>query len=176
VGCNASSLTPHPSPLTMYQIAITNKQVQPVDEERLLEAVRTILEEAGLSSATVSVAIVDDATIHRLNREFLQHDQPTDVLSFVLEKDRETLDGEVIASAETAAASAARFGWTTGDELLLYVIHGTLHLLGYDDREPEALAAMREQERHYLSVFGLNPQYEAVPEPGPVATTGVIRP
>ncbi|MEX2141345.1 MAG: rRNA maturation RNase YbeY [Pirellulales bacterium] len=157
----------------MLHIAITNQQTQAVDEDRLRRAVRAILEEEGLRSATVSVAIVDDATIHRLNRVYLQHDIPTDVLSFVLDRTETSLDGEVIVSADTAAAKAARFGWTMADELLLYVIHGTLHLADYDDQEPQALAEMRARERHYLASFGLNPRYDDVvsakPDALPVA-------
>ena len=67
----------------------------------------------------------------------------------------------MIASAETAAEVAAQFGWTVDDELLLYVVHGTLHLVGYDDSDSESLAEMRAQERRYLGRFGLAPQYEA---------------
>jgi probable rRNA maturation factor len=146
----------------MFDIAIANEQsVQPVDEGRLRAAVRAILEEEGIARATVSLAVVDDAAIHRLNRAFLGHDCPTDVLSFVLEAGA-SLDGEIIVSAQTAAATAARYGWTTGDELLLYVVHGALHLVGYDDRGPEAMAEMRMRERHFLSYFGLVPRYDDV--------------
>jgi probable rRNA maturation factor len=147
----------------MHQIAITNEQgYHPFDEERLRQAVRTILAEEGAKSATVSVAIVDDTTIHRLNREYLQHDEPTDVLSFVLDQNENTLEGEIVVSADTAASTAARFDWSTADELLLYVVHGTLHLLGYDDQEPAGQQEMRDRERHYLTAFGLKPRYDDV--------------
>jgi probable rRNA maturation factor len=147
----------------MFQISITNVQTtHAIDCDRLEAAVRTVLEEEGAKSATISVAVVDDATIHRLNRYYLQHDEPTDVLSFVLDENEKTLDGEIVISANTAAATAARFGWTIGDELLLYVVHGTLHLVGYDDRAPEALREMRDRERHYLMAFGLTPRYDEV--------------
>ncbi len=112
-----------------------------------------------LREADVSLAIVDDPTIHRINREFLQHDYPTDVLSFLLERSADRLEGEVIASADTAIGSAARYGWAPADELLLYVIHGTLHLVGYDDLAPEPQVTMRERERDYLKHFGLEPRY-----------------
>jgi probable rRNA maturation factor len=131
-----------------------------VDEERLRSAVQTVLHGESVESATISIAIVDDATIERLNRGYLKHDGPTDVLSFMLEADGTRLDGEVIVSAETAAKSAVHFGWDTGDELLLYVIHGTLHLLGHDDETSEARSAMRERERHYLSLFGVTPRHD----------------
>ena len=145
----------------MIQIDITNEHSHAVDEDRLRRAVRAIFEAEALTSATVSVAIVDDATIHRLNNGFLGHDRPTDVLSFVLDRTEDALDGEVIVSADTAAAVAQRFGWTAADELLLYVIHGTLHLVGYDDQDPEALLEMRTRERQFLARFGLTPRYSS---------------
>jgi probable rRNA maturation factor len=147
----------------MHHVTITNVQTtHPIDGDRLESVVRAILKAEGARCATISVAIVDDATIHRLNREFLQHDEPTDVLSFVLDENEKTFEGEIVVSAETAATSAPRFGWTTDDELMLYVVHGTLHLLGYDDRQPKALRKMRKRERHYLLAFGLQPGCEQV--------------
>jgi probable rRNA maturation factor len=129
------------------------------DPQRLRTAVRRILRDAGLREAQVSLAIVDDPTIQRLNRQFLDHDYATDVLSFVLERSEGRLEGEVIASTDTAIRSAQRYGWAAADELLLYVVHGTLHLVGFDDRSPDSLAAMREREQAYLKGFGLEPRY-----------------
>jgi probable rRNA maturation factor len=125
----------------------------------LKKAVRAILKDAGVQSSEISVAVVDDATMHALNRKHLDHDYPTDVLSFLLEHEGEHLEGEVIVSADYAAREAAIYGWTTDDELLLYAIHGTLHLVGYDDQEPAAKQRMRDRERHYLHAFGLTPRY-----------------
>jgi probable rRNA maturation factor len=143
------------------QIEISDEQsLVEVDEARVREAVASILADEGYATAYVSIAIVDDATIRPLNARYLGHDYATDVLSFVLEQDDSKLEGEVIVSAQTAQASAERFGWRADDELLLYVIHGTLHLVGYDDLTEEALPAMRARERHYLSHFGLEPRYE----------------
>jgi probable rRNA maturation factor len=147
----------------MFHIAITNEQPQAVDEDRLRDAVRTVLTQEGVRLATISIAIVDDPTIHRLNREYLNHDCPTDVLSFVFDRTDSALDGEVIVSADTAAATAERFGWTRADELLLYAIHGVLHLVGYDDQDPQALVEMRNRERQLLAKFGLTPRYSLEP-------------
>ena len=122
-----------------------------------------MLEEEGVDSATISVAVVDDATIHELNRKYLDHDYPTDVLSFVLENDASHLDGEVIVSIETAAASCQRYGWTAEEELLLYLVHGLLHLVGYDDHTQPDRQRMREREHHHLSRMGLEAAYDESP-------------
>ncbi len=71
----------------MIKIEITDQQATlPVDARRLRRAARAILKEHGPASCLISIAIVDDPTIHALNRQYLQHDYPTDVLSFVLEE------------------------------------------------------------------------------------------
>jgi probable rRNA maturation factor len=126
-----------------------------VSYERLITAVRTILSDAGFTAGEVSIAIVTDEAMHGLNRQYLQHDYPTDVLSFVLEAEDERMVGQLIVSADYAAREAPTFGWTTDDELLLYTIHGALHLVGYDDLEPDLKAEMQDQESAYLAQFGL---------------------
>ena len=90
--------------------------------------------DSNFDSARLSLAVVDDPTIHELNRRHLNHDWPTDVLSFVLEERDGHLEGEVILSADTAAAAATEVGWPAAAEQLLYVIHGMLHLVGYRDK------------------------------------------
>lgn len=144
----------------MHTIEISNRQsLLELDLQRLRAAVAAVLEEEGFETAAVNIAIVDDATIHDLNRRFLNHDEPTDVLSFPM-GDAEALEGDVIVSAETAIRSAARYDWPAADELLLYVIHGTLHLADYDDIDADARAKMRNRERHYLAALGLQPKYD----------------
>ena len=148
----------------MIDVEVSNRQTTvAVDAGRLSDAIRGVLCEAGVRHGSVSLAVVDDPEIHRLNRRHLNHDYPTDVLSFLLEKGDDRLEGEIIISADTAAAAAARFGWTTEDELLLYAIHGALHLVGYDDQDPAGQAEMRSQEAAALSRFGLSPRYEENP-------------
>jgi probable rRNA maturation factor len=150
----------------MLSIEITDHQESlRFDADRLKKAAQAVLGDAGIVAGSLSIAVVDDPEIQALNRRFLGHDYPTDVLSFALEREGNRLEGEVVASAETAVRSAPQFGWTADDELLLYVIHGALHLVGHDDTTDELRAAMRTAERRYLSAFGLelgeNPPSEA---------------
>jgi probable rRNA maturation factor len=140
----------------MVSIDIANEQdMLPVDAERLRQAAQGIFDEAGITGGSLSIAIVDDPAIHALNRQYLAHDYPTDVLSFLLEQDQTSLEGQVIVSADTARRTAEQLGCSPGDELLLYVIHGTLHLVGYDDLEDEPREQMRAAERRHLARFGL---------------------
>jgi probable rRNA maturation factor len=135
----------------------TDEQSHAIDVARLKKAIRAVLTDAGIESAEISVGIVNDQRMHELNRQFLNHDYPTDVLSFVLEYDEErnALDGEIIASSDYAVREAERYGWTANDELLLYVIHGCLHLVGHDDTTDEAKEEMTAAEKRYLKQFDL---------------------
>ena len=144
----------------MIEIEVNNSQsVCPVEVERLERAVRAILAEEQVGAGLLSLALLDDESIHKLNRRYLQHDYPTDVLSFVLEQRENYLEGEVIVSVERAAALAPGLGWSVADELLLYVTHGLLHLVGYDDQSPLDRQRMRARERHHLARFGLQPPH-----------------
>jgi len=146
-----------------FTIEIADEQQTHVfDQGRLKQGVKQVLQEAGIRSAEISIAIVDDARIHELNRQYLEHDYPTDVLSFVLEfyEQEQSLDGEIVVSADYAAREATRYGWTAGDELLLYVLHGCLHLVGHDDTTPAEEQAMREAEARHLAHFGLRHRYD----------------
>jgi probable rRNA maturation factor len=129
-----------------------------VDPARIRLAVERVLKDARIDRAQLSVALVDDQAIHNLNRRYLRHDYATDVLSFVLERSPEFLDGQIVVSAETARREAARYGWSPEDELLLYVVHGALHLAGCDDTTPERRTKMRERENAVLDFFGLKPR------------------
>lgn len=155
----------------MIDVAIADEQslVRP-DHRRLEDAVRMILQDESISNAQISVAVVDDRTIGRLHRKYLAVDDPTDVLSFVLERKREFLEGEVIVSAETACAAAPRFGWPAEDELLLYVIHGVLHLTGYDDGTPEEQTEIRAREEACLARFGLRGRYRELESDPPASS------
>jgi probable rRNA maturation factor len=133
-----------------------------LDEAQARNAIESILQEAGVRRGSISVAVVDDGVIHELNRRYLDHDYSTDVLSFVLEREGDLLEGEVIVSADTARRTAQRLGWLAEHELLLYIAHGTLHLAGYDDLDPESKACMRQQERRVLARIGIEAKYESV--------------
>jgi probable rRNA maturation factor len=126
-----------------------------VEPEELTGLVRTVLTAEGRRRASISIALVDHATIHAINRSHLGHDWPTDVISFPLSEPSEPeLAGELVVSAEMAAAVAAQIGVEPRDELALYVVHGLLHLCGYDDTSEPKAAAMRRRERELLGACG----------------------
>ncbi|NIL97325.1 MAG: rRNA maturation RNase YbeY [Planctomycetales bacterium] len=135
-----------------------------VDRPRLVNAVKHVLQRESISSAEIGIAVVDDSRIHELNVQYLGHDYPTDVLSFPLGMNDQTLQGEIAVSLDTARAEAARYGWSVQDELLLYVVHGTLHLAGYDDQEEAAASRMQARQGELLVQLGLQPRDEPLQE------------
>src|SRR5438132_615989 len=141
----------------MIKISIASPQETiPIDRLRMRTAALAVLEGEGIQGGEISLAFVDNPTIHQLNQRYLQHDEPTDVLSFPLsEAGARRLAGELVIGAEVAQAQATSRGHDVQAELALYVIHGLLHLCGYDDKTNAGAAKMRERERHYLREMGL---------------------
>jgi probable rRNA maturation factor len=163
--CDTTEQDPPEPPGPSCQVLIANEQATlTIDESRIESAVRSVLAESPFQSVMVSVAVVDDATIHAINRQYLQHDYPTDVLSFVLEDDGRQLQGELVVSADTAVRNAVDYGWSATDELMLYLVHGSLHLVGYRDKEPAEIDAMRQAEAAHLQQLGISmPEAKDVP-------------
>src|SRR5438874_2382394 len=128
----------------MSKISIASPQERvPLDRGRLRDIARTVLAGENVADYELSLAFVDNATIHRLNKQFLDHDEPTDVLSFPLSAPgAKKLAGELVIGAEVALEQASARGHEVGVELALYVIHGLLHLCGYDDKSETSALEM----------------------------------
>jgi len=139
------------------KIAIASPQESiPIDRKALRHVVQTVLEGEDVGDAEISLAFVDNATIHQLNKRYLNHDEPTDILTFPLsEPGARKLSGELVIGAEVALAQAQSRGHDVQTELALYVIHGILHLCGFDDKSAKDCEEMRRRERHYLAVLRL---------------------
>ncbi|MBX6312502.1 MAG: rRNA maturation RNase YbeY [Isosphaeraceae bacterium] len=126
------------------------------DHTALADLARRVLRAEGIERATISIALVDDATIREANRRHLDHDWPTDVISFPLSEPGDpVLEGELILSAEMAATTARQAGTDPRAELALYLVHGLLHLCGYDDETVAEAAVMRRREAELLAEAGL---------------------
>jgi probable rRNA maturation factor len=96
---------------------------------------------------TLSIVLVNDAEMARLNLQYHHSPGPTDILTF----DYGEGQGELIISVQRAVAQARRFRTTPAHELALYIVHGLLHLRGYDDRTPRQRTRMRAAERRLLN-------------------------
>ena len=129
-----------------------------LDEAGVRAVVEAVSAGEGVVVASLGVVLGDHRLVHDLNREWLGHDYPTDVVSFVLDEEaqaRGVLDGEVYVDLDTAAERAPEFGVTPEHEALRYVAHGVLHLAGHDDATDDERAAMRALEDRYLAAAGI---------------------
>lgn len=158
-------------PAAAFELHITNRQpVLTLDPRWLENIARQTLAAEEVAAAEVSVAVVDNATIWTLNRQYLSHDYPTDVISFILEREPPlkprpkpprgrgaSISGEIVLSAEMALTTAAEYDWPAEHEVALYLVHGLLHLCGYDDTTPSERKLMRSRENELLRPWGIVP-------------------
>ncbi|MCL6449731.1 MAG: rRNA maturation RNase YbeY [Acetobacteraceae bacterium] len=158
---------------------ISNRQSKVTPDGRLVALLRRVAhavfaQEGVPASAEVSLTFVDDATIRLYNRDYRQVDRPTDVLAFSQLEGRElrpllevpfpapagvppVLLGDVLISLERAAEQAAERGHPLEVEASLLLVHGILHLLGYDHRRPAEARAMQRRERQIMKALGALP-------------------
>lgn len=133
---------------------------EPVLAERTVaEVVRAALVHGGRPDLELAVVFVTDGEIAELHGRWLGDPAPTDVIGFDLGEDQPGPAGELYVSVDRARSEAAARGLALERELALYLVHGALHLCGYDDREPDDRSRMRDAEATVLSALG----YPAVP-------------
>jgi probable rRNA maturation factor len=139
----------------MVLVTVDETFASRVDVGMIEALARRALEAEGV--AELSVLITDDETLRRLNREYAGEDKATDVLSFSQREGEEfpeaegaTPLGEVIVSYPTAERQAREAGRSTEEEVAHLLVHGVLHLLGYDHAEPEEERRMRAREAEIL--------------------------
>ena len=162
----------------VVQIAKNFKDID-VNLPKLKKLVKAVCTRFKLSKATVSIAIVDDAEIRKLNKQFLNRNSPTDCLSFNLSDDASILAisdlripienreskienrklFELVVNAEKAVKEANLRGHSSEAELALYVIHGLLHNLGFDDSTQGQAKKMHDTEDEILQQLGYGSVY-----------------
>ena len=116
---------------------------------------------------TLAITFIDDRRMRALNKRFLGHDRPTDVLSF--RYDGEPIAGEILIAPGEARTYAKRHGISYEHELSRYVVHGLLHWLGHEDRTAAEQRKMRRVEDQLLGLAGADPARFASPH----TTSGV---
>jgi probable rRNA maturation factor len=134
-----------------------------VDARALKTAMRALMRAAGEDGAGISVTIVDDAAIQRINHEHRGKDVPTDVLSFPLEPEpfaHERLLGDIVISVETARRQAGDYDAPVQLEIYRLLIHGLLHVLGHDHEETHERMRMEAEERRLADAIGMPWPYD----------------
>jgi rRNA maturation RNase YbeY len=143
-------LHPHKNSIMTLQIYNTTKREIP--EQLLEKAVNLVLKNEGCTVESIVGVYCGNKMMQRINREFLQHDYPTDTITFRYNKGSD-IDGEFYISLDVVKENAARFNVDVQQELLRVTFHSALHLIGYDDQSPDDRKLMEEKEAIYLRIF-----------------------
>lgn len=138
----------------VIRISSTQKALR-VPRKQIIELIPFVAQQEGTALAEVDIAVVDESEMAGLNRRYLSHAGPTDVLSFDL-SDSQTgcgLSVQIIVCGEVAVRQGRAHGLSPQQELMLYVVHGLLHQMGYDDSSVRGAARMHAREDEILSAF-----------------------
>jgi probable rRNA maturation factor len=163
-----------PASQIVVDVLIDHHLDSPLNSQEIGEIVKAAASDQGFYQGQIGVRITTDSEIHQINRQHLQHDYPTDVISFdYRSEDYQTenqsekrIEGELVVSVETADQQASEVGWSCKNELALYLVHGTLHVCGMDDQEPEARLEMRRAEQRVLKRVGIHLPENVSPDGG----------
>lgn len=123
-------------------------------KKQIKEFVVEIFESEGKPLKRIDYVFCSDDYLLEINRSFLKHDYFTDIITFDLSEDLETV-GEVYVSIDRVRENSQTHGATYSEELLRVIFHGALHLIGYGDKKKREITLMREKEDHYLRLFEL---------------------
>jgi probable rRNA maturation factor len=151
-----------------YQIEIRDEYSESVssDVQRAMEeAARvTLVQEEAEPGSAMTVVLTDNDTVQKLNQQYRDTDAPTDVLSFPADPlppelagpDEPVYQGDMMIAVPYATAQAERYGHSLRDSFSLLVVHGTLHLLGYDHDTDDTRAAMWQAQEEALHTLGID--------------------
>ncbi len=124
-----------------------------LDEQTIVALVLRICEKEEATLTSLSIVLSDHKTVLSLNQDYLAHDYVTDVLSFALNDEEElrVVDGEIYVDLDTAFERCEEFAASFEHEAYRYIVHGLLHLIGYEDNTAEKKEQMHFKENLYLA-------------------------
>jgi len=166
-------VSPKPPRSTIVVDVSDRQKLLRVSAPGLERLVRKALAAEGVEQAEIGIVLVDDRRIAAVHRRWLGVPGPTDVITFDLANgaavppQAAVLAGDIVVSTETARRMARAVVWTPRHELAYYIVHGILHLTGYDDHTTAGRRSMRARERAVMKACGLPPP----PRPRAAGTT-----
>lgn len=137
-----------------------------IDRANIRRAVQRILRQFGIRNACTEIAVTDDALMRKLHKDYFGDDETTDVISFDLSGEGQSRRCfQILVNAEQAARQADQRRHSPQAELMLYIVHGLLHQMGFDDADAEQAAKMHRTEDQILNQLGFGTVYAAPLKP-----------
>lgn len=144
------------------EIGIFNQTDEKLDREldELKDMLSNFCKREGLGNVIFNIIIIDNPTIHKINKEYRDKDAPTDVISFALEDDKTVIEpdgvrilGDIYISIDKVHEQALEYGHSFKRELSFLAVHGLLHLLGYDHMEKSDKEVMFKKQEEVLNYY-----------------------
>ena len=138
----------------MNKIEIQNEMYNEITfrEEDVIHVSNSVLADFSKNNSTINIIISNDEFLRKLKKDFFDVDAYTDVISFNLEDQGENIDGEIYISWDRVNENASQYKQTVTSEFKRVIIHGILHLLGYDDQTNQEKLLMTDLEEKYLKI------------------------
>ncbi len=137
----------------MYVTIVSRSKFMRTPRKKIFDLIEYIARKTTRPVHDVDIAVVDSREMAKYNREYLSHAGTTDVISFDLSGDDKSLSVQLIVCGQVAVREAAKRSHGEQKELLLYVTHGMLHLMGYDDQKSSDATRMYERQEKLLDGF-----------------------
>ena len=126
-----------------------------IDKSLIHKIVKKLTEDLNFKISSMQINFVNSKEMTRINSKYLNHNYSTDIITFNYSGTKNELDGEIYISIDDVASNSKRFGVTFIEEVLRIVIHGFLHLLGYDDKDRKDRVTMKRLENRLFNQYRL---------------------
>ena len=124
-----------------------------IDKRKVHSLIQTLGEEFSFKVQFLSISFINSIALEEINKNYLNHQYATDVITFNYSKQKKQLDGEILISFEDAKRNAKKFSITYGKEIFRLVVHGVLHLLDFDDKNAKNKKIMKKTENKLINKF-----------------------
>jgi probable rRNA maturation factor len=124
-----------------------------INKNAVKKTLHLLFEQNGIDAFLIDIILVSDEFLLKMNKEYLNHDEYTDIITFDLSKEDDVLEGELYISIERVRENSIDLSLNFLDELYRVIIHGCLHLCGFGDKTKEEIKTIRERENYYLKTI-----------------------
>lgn len=135
------------------------KNLQVFDSKKLIKKnnihllVKELSCDLGFKLTSLEINFISGYEIHSLNKNYLKHNYTTDIITFSYSSDKKLIDGEIFISTDDARLNSKKYKITFNEEIARLIIHGILHILGYDDQITNEKIIMKRMENKLLSTY-----------------------